>query len=71
MAADARWLLLQICSCCIIDWFETASIEMNMTHQTDLTLVCMLVTNWDVSCDKSWMTGLPKPIVQFPAVENC
>ena len=35
MAADGRWLLLQICSCCIIDWFETASIEMNMTHQTD------------------------------------
>ena len=34
MAAKGRWLLLQNCSGCIIDCFETVSIEMNMTKQT-------------------------------------
>ena len=32
MVAEGRGLLLQKCSCCIIDSFETANIEMNMTN---------------------------------------
>ena len=34
MAAEGRGLLLQNYSCCIIDCFEPASIEMNMTKET-------------------------------------
>ena len=59
------------CPCCIIHCFEATSIEMNMTKQTVLNLMCIFVTNWDVNCGNCWMNGLPKPIVQFSAVEDC
>ena len=26
---------------------------------------------WDVNCYNCWRNGLPSPIVQFSAVENC
>ena len=33
MAAEGRWLLFQNCSGGIIDYFEIANIDMNMTKQ--------------------------------------
>ena len=39
MAGEGCWLLLQKCSGSIIDCFETASIEMNVTKQTGLILI--------------------------------
>ena len=40
---------------------------MNMTEQTGL----YSDKKWDVNCDNCWTKGLPSPIVQFSAVENC
>ena len=48
MAAEGRWLLLQNL-CCIIDCFERASIEINMTKQTDFNSDMYISTDWYVN----------------------
>ena len=72
IAAEERWLLLQKnVLIALLTALKQLVLQWSWQNKLVLILIYILVTNWDVNCDKFWMNGLSSPIVQFSVLENC
>ena len=67
-STEGRWLLLKIVQ--VAFWKVLEQLVLKWTWQKKLVLT-LLKKKWNVNCENCWTNGLPSPIVQFSAVENC